>query len=148
MQEKKQYLLNTFYKPINVKRVVQPTADELKTMIQKFKDDLKSKNLLESSCLYRLKSTAPKLLNEIEQNFEYVTIKEQKYTPRVLKRGINEIFKLAFGLNYLIDIDEFAKKLTSEDKSDMFNNTDSGTRQKEFTSDGTSKTEQYYYFQS
>ena len=40
-----------------------------------------------------LKVSASKKFDEIEQNFEYKTIKEQNYTPRVLKRGINEIFK-------------------------------------------------------
>lgn len=148
LQEKKQYQLKTYYESIKSKTTLQPTLDELIEMIQKFKDDLKSKNLSESSCLYRLKSTASKIFDEIEQNFEYVTIKGQNYTPRVLKRGINEVFKLSFRLDNLIDIDEFAKKLTSTDENDMFNETNSGTRQKEFTNDGTSKTEQYYYFQS
>jgi hypothetical protein len=147
-KEYEQYQLTENYRPLKPETTSQPTADELIEMIQKFKDDFKSKNLLESSCLYRLKSTAPKMFDEIEQNFEYETIKERKYTPRVLKRGINEVFKLAFGLDHLIDIDEFAKKLTSTDENNMFNQTSSGTRQKEFTDDGTSKTEQYYYFQS
>lgn len=98
--------------------------------------------------MYKLKVSAPKLLDEIEQNFEYKTIKDHKYTPRVLKRGINEIFKLAFELDFLIDLDEFAKKIASQNENDMFNKTDSGTRQKEFTDDGKTKTEQYYYFQS
>ena len=147
-KEYEQYQLAENYRPLKLETTLQPTSDELIEMIQKFKDDLKSKNLSESSCLYGLKSTASKIFDEIEQNFEYVTIKGQNYTPRVLKRGINEVFKLSFGLDNLIDIDEFAKKLTSTDENDMFNETSSGTRQKEFTNDGTSKTEQYYYFQS
>lgn len=124
----------------------QPTENELIQKIHQFKDDLISKNLSESSCLYKLKDLAPKKFEEIEQNFEYVTIKEQNYTPRILKRGINEIFKLAFQFDFIIDLDEFSKKLASQDENDMFNNTDSGTRQKEFTDDGKTKTEQYYYF--
>lgn len=148
LQEKKQYQLKTYYESIIPETSSQPTADELIEMIQMFKGDLKSKNLSESSCLHKLKSSGPKMFKEIEQNFEHKTIKEQKYTPRVLKRGINEIFKLVFELDFLIGIDEFAKKLASEDENDMFHKTSSGTRQKEFTSDGTSKTEQYYYFQS
>lgn len=143
-----QYQNLLYYKDINSKESVQYTEDEINTMIQQFKDDLISKNLTKTSCLYKFIESASKKFDEIEQNFEYVTIKDQKYTPRVLKRGINEIFKLAFELDFLIDLDEFAKKLASQDENDMFNNTSSGTRQKEFTDDGKTKTEQYYYFQS
>lgn len=135
-----------YYREIETQKKPLPNEDELMEMIQKFKNDLSSKNLTESSCLHKLKVSVPKLLNEIEQNFEYKTIKDHKYTPRVLKRGINEIFKLAFELDFLIDLDEFAKKLAAQDENDMFNYTDSGTRQKEFTDDGKTKTEQYYYF--
>lgn len=145
-EECKQYQLAYYYRENKVEAVIQPTKDKLMEMIQRFKDDLVSKNLSESSCLYKFKVSAPKKFDEIEQNFEYKTIKEQNYTPRVLKRGINEIFKLAFELDFLIDLDEFAKKLAAQDENDMFNNTDSGTRQKEFTNDGKTKTEQYYYF--
>ena len=148
LKESIQYQLKKYYKDINPKRKTQPTEDALIEMIQKFKNDLSSKNLTETSCLYKLKVLVPKLLNEIEQNFEYKTIKDHKYTPRVLKRGINEIFKLVFELDFLIDLDEFAKKIASQNENDMFNKTDSGTRQKEFTDDGKTKTEQYYYFQT
>lgn len=141
-----QYQSLTYYEDGSKKENSKPTEDELLKMMQKFKADLISKNLTELSCLHKLRISAPKQHNELEQNFEYKTIKEQNYTPRVLKRGINEIFKLAFELDFLIDLDEFAKKLASQDENDMFNNTDSGTRQKEFTDDGKTKTEQYYYF--
>jgi hypothetical protein len=145
-EEHKQYQLTHYYRDTKVETVIQPTKDELMKMIQQFKADLISKNLTETSCLHKLKDSAEKKFKEIDQNFEYVTIKEKNFTPRILKRGINEIFKLAFQLDYLIDLDEFAKKLASQDENDMFNNTDSGTRQKEFTDDGKTKTEQYYYF--
>ena len=40
---------------------------------------------------------------------------------------------------------KFIAQLKSEDADDMFNQTDSGTRSGDFTDDGESKTEQYYY---
>ena len=53
---------------------------------------------------------------------------------------------IAFELNELISNRKFISQLKHENVDDMFNQTDSGTRSAEFTDDGKSTTEQYYYF--
>jgi hypothetical protein len=115
------------------------------TIIQQFKTDLISKNLTESSCLHKLVISAPKRLKEIKEDFEYVTTKNQLYRPRVRQQELSTIFQLVFELDYLIDNSKFIDKLKGA--GDMFDRScSSGTRSAKFTSDGASKTEQYYYF--
>ena len=142
--ENLKYIIDNYYRPIKPKTASQPTDEELKAMIKQFKADLISKNLTESSCLYKLKFSAPKKFEEIESDFEYKTIKTKEYTPRVRQQEISSIFSLAFELDFTFDNSKFITML--EDENDMFNQSSSGTRTTEFTADGKSKTEQYYYF--
>ena len=114
-------------------------------MIQKFKADLISKNLAETSCLYKLNNSAPEKIKEIKDDFEYITIKDKKYRPRIIQKEISTIFSLAFELDYTFDNTRFIQMLKGED--DMFNRSSSGTRTAEFSSNGKSNTEQYYYFE-
>ena len=144
-REVEQYQTNTYYRPINQNTSSQqPTEDDLMQMIQQFKKDIIMKNLTETSCLYKLKETAPLRFKEISKDFEFVTISDEKYTPRMRQAEISTVFALAFNLDTIIDNEKFTQMLKGED--DMFNQTARGTRLAEFTSDGT-KTRQYYYFE-
>jgi len=125
-------------------QTIQPTKDELLSMIKKFKADFISKNLTESSCLNKLKSSDPKRFKEITNDFEFVTTKDKQYRPRVRQKEISSVFTLAFELDYTFDNSKFIQTLKGE--SDMFNQTDSGTRSGEFTDNRKTQTEQYYYF--
>ena len=113
-------------------------------MIKIFKRDIISKNLTQLSCLRKLELSEPERLKEIEEDFEYVTAKDKKYQPRIRQKEINIVFKLAFELDYTLDNSKFIQMLKGADN--MFNKTASGTRLRKYTNDGTSKTEQYYYF--
>jgi hypothetical protein len=140
-----QHQFKTYYRPINQNTSSQqPTEDDLMQMIQQFKKDIIMKNLTETSCLYKLKETAPLRFKEISKDFEFVTISDEKYTPRMRQAEISTVFALAFNLDTIIDNEKFTQMLKGED--DMFNQTARGTRLAEFTSDGT-KTRQYYYFE-
>lgn len=143
-EEHKHYQLERYYRLINPKTTTQPTDDELKTMIQKFKADFISKNLAEASCLYKLEISAPERFKEIKSDFEFRTPKDDEYKPRIRQQEISVIFSLAFKLDYIFDNAKFIQMLKGE--NDMFNQSSSGTRTAEFTADGKSKTEQYYYF--
>ena len=143
-EEHKHYQLKRYYRLINPKTTTQPTDDELKTMIQKFKADFISKNLAEASCLYKLEISAPERFKEIKSDFEFRTPKDDAYKPRIRQQEISVIFSLAFKLDYIFDNAKFIQMLKGE--NDMFNQSSSGTRTAEFTADGKSKTEQYYYF--
>lgn len=143
-EEHKHYQLERYYRLINQKTTTQPTDDELKTMIQKFKADFISKNLAEASCLYKLEISAPERFKEIKSDFEFRTPKNDEYKPRIRQQEISVIFSLAFKLDYIFDNAKFIQMLKGE--NDMFNQSSSGTRTAEFTADGKSKTEQYYYF--
>lgn len=143
-EENGQYQLVHNYRLIKSKTALQPTEEELKAMIQQFKADLISKNLTEASCLHKLEISAPERFKEIKSDFEFRTAKDNEYKPRIRQQEISVIFSLAFGLDYTFDNAKFIQMLKGE--NDMFNQSNSGTRTAEFTSDGKSKTEQYYYF--
>lgn len=143
-EEHKQHQLVHYYRPIKSKIASQPTDEELKVMIQQFKNDFISKNLTETSCLYKLEISAPERFKEIKHDFEFKTPKDNEYKPRVRQQEISTIFKLAFELDYTFDNAKIIQMLKGE--NDMFNQYRSGTRTNEFTLDGKSKTEQYYYF--
>ncbi len=144
-EEHKHYQLERYYRLTKPKTTTQPTDDELKAMIQKFKADFISKNLTETSCLYKLNTSATsKKFKELEHDFEFRTSKDDEYKPRIRQQEISVIFSLAFKLDYTFDNAKFIQMLKGE--NDMFNQSSYGTRTAEFTSDGKSKTEQYYYF--
>ena len=134
-----------YYRPIQNKLSSQPTDEEINEMIKQFKADLISKNLAERSCLYKLKISAPERFKEIKNDFEFRTPKDNEYKPRIRQQEISVIFSLAFELDYTFDNAKFIQMLKGE--NDMFNQSNYGTRTAEFTTDGKSKTEQYYYFQ-
>ena len=143
-EENGQYQLVHNYRLIKPK-TTQPTFDEIKKMIQQFKNDFISKNLTETSCLYKLEISAPERFKEIKHDFEFRTPKDNEYKPRIRQQEFSIIFSLAFELhNYTIDNSKFIQLLKGE--NDIFNQSSSGTRTAEFTADGKSKTEQYYYF--
>ena len=145
-EEHKHYQLERYYRLINQKTTTQPTFDEIKKMIQQFKNDFISKNLTETSCLYKLEISAPERFKEIKHDFEFRTPKDNEYKPRIRQQEFSIIFSLAFELhNYTIDNSKFIQLLKGE--NDIFNQSSSGTRTAEFTADGKSKTEQYYYFE-
>ena len=144
-EEHKQYQLAKYYRYIKPKTVSQTTEEELKIMIQQFKADLISKNLTESSCLYKLEISAPERFKEIKNDFEFRTPKDNEYKPRIRQQEISVIFSLAFELDYTFDNAKFIQMLKGG--NDMFSQSSSGTRTVEFTTDEKSKTEQYYYFQ-
>lgn len=142
--EIKQYQLEHYYRPLKEAQLKSPTEEEYMEMIKIFKTDIISKNLTQLSCLRKLELSEPERLKEIEEDFEYVTAKDKKYQPRIRQKEINIVFKLAFELDYTLDNSKFIQMLKGAD--DMFNKTASGTRLRKYTNDGTSKTEQYYYF--
>ncbi len=145
-EEHKQYQLTHYYRPTKSKTASQPTFDEIKEMIQQFKNDFISKNLTKTSCLYKLEISAPERFKEIKHDFEFRTPKDNEYKPRIRQQEFSIIFSLAFELhNYTIDNSKFIQLLKGE--NDIFNQSSSGTRTAEFTADGKSKTEQYYYFE-
>ncbi len=125
--------------------VSQPTEEDINEMIKQFKADLISKNLTETSCLYKLKTSAPERFKEIKNDFEFRTPKDNECKPRIRQQEISTIFQLAFELNELISNRKFISQLKNENVADMFNQTDSGTRSAEFTDNGKSNTENYYY---
>lgn len=144
-EEHKHYQLKRYYRLTKPKTTTQPTFDEIKKMIQQFKNDFISKNLTETSCLYKLEISAPERFKEIKHDFEFRTPKDNEYKPRIRQQEFSIIFSLAFELhNYTIDNSKFIQLLKGE--NDIFNQSSSGTRTAEFTADGKSKTEQYYYF--
>jgi hypothetical protein len=141
-EEYRQYQLEKYYRLIKPKTASQPTDEEINEMI---KSDLISKNLTETSCLYKLEISAPERFKEIKNDFVFRTPKDDEYKPRIRQQEISVIFSLAFELDYTYDNAKFIQMLKGE--NDIFNLSNSGTRTAEFTSDGKSKTEQYYYFQ-
>ena len=143
--ENLKYIIDNYYRPIKPKTASQPTFNEIKEMIQQFKNDFISKNLTETSCLYKLEISASERFKEIKSDFEFRTAKDNEYKPRIRQQEISVIFSLAFELDYTFDNAKFIQMLKGE--NDMFNQSSSGTRTAEFTADGKSKTEQYYYFE-
>jgi hypothetical protein len=143
-EEIKKYQLEHYYRPLNDANIKTLTSEDIMSMVKIFKADIISKNLTQASCLQKLELSEPKRFKEIAEDFEYVTTKEEKYQPRIRQKEISIVFKLAFELHNDLDNTKFIQMLKGKD--DMFNKTASGTRLGKFTHDGTSKTEQYYYF--
>ncbi|RXJ89385.1 hypothetical protein CRU87_09155 [Aliarcobacter trophiarum LMG 25534] len=144
-EEHKQYQLAKYYRPIKQNIASQPTEEEINEMIKQFKADLISKNLTETSCLYKLKTSAPERFKEIKNDFEFRTPKDNECKPRIRQQEISTIFQLAFELNELISNRKFISQLKNENVADKFNQIYSGTRSSEFTDNGKSNTENYYY---
>ena len=145
-KETKQYQLTYNYRPIN-QTISQPTEDEFNQMLQQFKNDFTSKNLMGSSCLHKLNVLAPERLKEIKSDLNHIDLETNVERPRIRQQELSTIFQLAFELNDSITNRKFIQILKVEDKDDMFNQTSSGSRLGNFTDDGASKTGQYYYFE-
>jgi len=149
-EEHKQYQLIHNYRELKSKTASQPTEDEIIAMIQKFKEDVKlvlsSQKDIESSYLINVGNSASDKLKEIKSDINYFDANKNIIRPRIRQQEISTIFQLAFELNELISNRKFISQLKHENVDDMFNQTDSGTRSAEFTDDGKSTTEQYYYF--
>ena len=147
----KQYQLAYNYRLINPQTTSQPNEDEIIQMIEQFKNDVKlvlsSQKSIESSCLINLKDNAPDKLTEIKSDIKYFDIMKGTTRPRIRQQEIITVFQLSFGFNTSISNRRFISQLRSEDENDMFNQTDSGTRTVEFTDNGKTQTEQYYYLQ-
>ena len=144
------YQLIHNYRELKSKTASQPTEDEIIAMIQKFKEDVKlvlsSQKDIESSYLINVGNSASDKLKEIKSDINYFDANKNIIRPRIRQQEISTIFQLAFELNELISNRKFISQLKHENVDDMFNQTDSGTRSAEFTDDGKSTTEQYYYF--
>lgn len=148
LEELIQYQKYTYYKDINSNINVQPSENDLQKMIQQFKEDVKlvlsSQKSLESSCLINISNNADRL-EEIKSDIKYFDSSKNISRPRIRQQEISTIFQLAFGLNDTISNRKFISQLKSENVDNMFNQTDSGTRSAEFTDNGRTQTEQYYY---
>ena len=83
----------------------------------------------------------------IFQAIIYFDVNKGMTRPRIRQQEISFVFQLAFELNMSISNRKFISQLKSEDESDMFNQTDSGTRSGDFTDNGKTKTEEYYYLE-
>ncbi|PRM91248.1 hypothetical protein CJ672_10270 [Arcobacter cryaerophilus gv. occultus] len=141
MQE---YQLQNFYRDIKQKENYIPTEDELFNMIERFKIDISSKNISESSCLYQIQKKDQKRFDEIKSDLEYID-KQGLEKPRVRKQELNEVFSLAFGIKNFMDNRKFLSLLKNEtDTSCIFNIDYSDSRSGNYTNDGKVKTEQYY----
>lgn len=141
MQE---YQLQNFYRDIKQKENYIPTEDELLNMIERFKIDISSKNISESSCLYQIQKKDQKRFDEIKSDLEYID-KQGLEKPRVRKQELNEVFSLAFGIKHFMDNRKFLSLLKNEtDTSCIFNIDYSDSRSGNYTNDGKVKTEQYY----
>ena len=120
-------------------------------MIQHFKDDVQlvllSQKSIESSCLNNVGNTAPDKLQEIKSDIKYFDLKENIVKPRIRKQEINTVFQLSFKLDICVNNRKFISLLKSTDANDMFNQSKSGTRSKEFTIDSKAQTEEYYYIE-
>lgn len=150
LKENTQYQLKNYYKDINPKKSLQPTEDEIIAMIEEFKEDFKlvlsSQKNIESSCLINIGNNSEKL-KEIKSDISYFDTNKNALRPRIRQQEISTIFQLAFGLNDTISNRKFISQLKSENVDDMFNQADSGTRSAEFTNNGKTQTEQYYYLE-
>ncbi|MGJ0317044.1 type IV secretion system DNA-binding domain-containing protein [Aliarcobacter cryaerophilus] len=143
--EIKEYQLQNFYRNIKQEDALNLTQDELSEMIELFKADISSKNLTESSCLYKIQKEDPKRFDEIKSDFEYVDKKGVK-KPRIRKQELNEVFSLAFGIKNFLDNRKFIPLLKNEnDTNCIFNKDFNDSRSGNYTYDGKVKTEQYYY---
>ncbi|WP_418187059.1 type IV secretory system conjugative DNA transfer family protein [Aliarcobacter lanthieri] len=142
--EIKEYQLQNFYRDIKEKEDLNVSEDNLLEMIEIFKADISSKNITESSCLYKIQKEDPKRFDEIKSDFEYID-KNKNLKPRIRKQELNEVFALSFGIKNFMNNREFIQLLKNEtDISCIFNKDFSDSRSGKFTSDGKVKTEQYY----
>jgi hypothetical protein len=150
LEEHKQYELKTYYRPINQNTSSQqPTEDDLIQMIQQFKNDVKSvlssKISIESSSLNNLSKKNSEKFDEIKSDITYFDTNKGIARPRIRQQEISTIFQMVFGLSEAISNRKFIALLKSENQDDLFNQTDSGTRLGDFTDNGKTQTEQYYY---
>ena len=152
LQIKKQYQLEKYYRSVESETspsASEPTEEEVSQMIQKFKSDielvLSSQKTIESSCLKNVGKIDPKRLEEIKSDIEFYDAKSESKRPRIRQKELSTVFQLSYELAQLMFNRDFVQLMKSEDKNDMFNQTDSGTRSGSFTDEGKSKTEQYYY---
>jgi len=147
IEQKIQYQLDKYYDEPLKQIASQPTADEESKMIQQFKDEIKlvlsSEKSIESSCLNNVGNTAPDKLDEIKYDIKYINNKIER--PRIRQQELSTVFQLSYGLAECMSNRVFITKLKSKDVDDIFNQTDSGTRSGEFTDNGKTKTEEYYY---
>ena len=95
----------------------------------------------------KLKILAPDRFTEIKSDFKHVDVETNIERPRIRQQELSSIFQLAFELNDSITNRKFIQMLKVKDKDDIFNQTSSGTRLGDFTDDGKTQTEQYYYFE-
>lgn len=149
LEENKQYQLNQHYRPIKEKRT-QLTENELIEKIQQFKEEilliLSSQKTIEESCLNNIVTLVPAIFKELKSDTEYLANNSIK-RPRIRQQEIITVFQMAFEVNVNLANRKFISMLKSENTNDMFNHTESGTRSGEFTDNGKTQTEQYYYFQ-
>jgi len=150
-KEHEQYQLTTNYRPIKEEKTTQPTEDEMSQMIQQFKDDVKlvlsSQKSIESSCLNNVGHDAPERLKEIKSDIKYFDASKNIARARIRQQELNIVFQLSFGLIECMPNRKFIAQLKSADKDNMFNQTDYGTRSRNFTDNGKTKTEEYYYLE-
>jgi len=149
-EEWERYQLNTYCRPINQNTSSQqPTEDDLMQMIQQFKNDVKSvlssKISIESSSLNNLSKKHSEKFDEIKSDITYFDTNKGIARPRIRQQEISTIFQMVFGLSEAIFNRKFIALLKSENQDDLFNQTDSGTRLGDFTDNGKTQTEQYYY---
>ena len=148
LKELKEYLVRN-YRPIENVAATQLTADEEIQMIQQFKNEIKlvlsSQKAIESSCLNNVGDTAPDRLEEIKYDITYFDPNRNIKRPRIRQQELSTIFQLSYGLTECMSNRKLIAKLKSKDMDDIFNQTDSGTRSGEFTDNGKTKTEEYYY---
>ncbi|MDD2697923.1 MAG: DUF87 domain-containing protein [Arcobacteraceae bacterium] len=145
-----QHQFKTYYRPINQNTSSQqPTEDDLMQMIQQFKNDVKSvlssKISIESSSLNNLSKKHSEKFDEIKSDITYFDTNKGIARPRIRQQEISTIFQMVFGLREAISNRKFIALLKSENQDDLFNQTDSGTRLGDFTDNGKTQTEQYYY---
>ncbi|MGE0052015.1 MAG: type IV secretory system conjugative DNA transfer family protein [Arcobacter sp.] len=147
-EETKNVQIEKYYRDIKQKQFNKPTEDEINKMIEKFKQDIKSMNLTEESCFYKLKENASIRFEEIKSDFEYLD-KDGNKKPRIRKQEINIVFALAFNLENFIDNRDFIPKLKSNnDSTCIFNQDYNGSRNGNYTDNGKVKTEYYYHIDS
>lgn len=145
-EEHKQYQLTKNYRPLTLK-TSQPTEEELNEMIKKFKNDFKLKNLTETSCIQKLEVSALERFEEIKSDFEHLDTAKNIKRSRIRQKEFSKIFQLVFELNDVIENRKFIQMLKAKDEDDMFNQSSHGVRIGNFTDDGKTQTEQYYYFE-
>ena len=150
LKELKDYIAKG-YRPVEDVKVTQVTKDELMEKIQQFKNDVKlvlsSQKSIELSCLNNVGNTAPERLEEIKSDIKYFDTNNDIVRARIRQQELSTVFQLSYGLTECMSNRKFIALLKSEDADNIFNQTDSGTRSGEFTDNGKTKTEEYYYLE-